>query len=70
MLSACDFSCDFVILNVIFCDFKGGVRKKICELPLARGDMDRKVILVTLEKEVFEINAYLPISWYAKFGFL
>ena len=42
MLSVCDFSCDFVIflviLYVIFCDFKGGVRKKISELPLDIAD--------------------------------
>ena len=36
----CDFWCFLyviflVILYVIFCDFKGGVRKKISELPLA-----------------------------------
>ena len=39
----CDFWCFLyviflVILYVIFCDFKGGVRKKISELPLEAFD--------------------------------
>ena len=59
-LSVCDFSCDFVILYVIFCHFKVGVRKNISEMPLG-SDRSQTIRVRVAVRRSQTIGEKLPI---------